>query len=112
MTRVATLPLQRMMVDAMQRSQQALAVSQQQLATGKRTPDLAGLGSGAVRDLSAHSLLAQQNGYQSVTKSLGTTLTFYDQNISSLETVGNDLKQGILMALGTSDGTGLQDTLQ
>jgi flagellar hook-associated protein 3 FlgL len=112
MTRVATLPLQHMMANAMQRSQQALAESQMQLSSRTRTPDLAHLGTGAVRDLSAHSMLAQQDSYGAVAKSLGTTLSFYDQNISSLETVGNDLKQSLLVAIGTNDGTGLKESLQ
>ena len=62
MTRVATIPLQRTLSGAIQRSQQALSASQLQLNTGKKAHDYAGLGTDAVRVLSARAMLAQRTG--------------------------------------------------
>jgi len=112
MTRVATIPLQRTLSGAIQRSQAALATTQQQLATGKKAPDLASLGTEAVRTLSARSLVAQQSAHADVAKRLGTTLSLYDAHISSIETAGSDLVQALKTTLGTDQGAGLQDSIQ
>ncbi len=112
MTRVATIPLQRTMSDAIQRAQQKLAVTQTQLVTGKKATTLAQLGSEAVRNLSARSLVSAQNAHVGVATQLGTTLSFYDTNISGVETVATDLHQSILTSIGLGDGTGLQDTVE
>ena len=112
MTRVATIPLQRTMSDAIQRSQQKLAVTQTQLVTGKKATTLAQLGSEAVRNLSARSLVSAQKAHVGVATQLGTTLSFYDTNISGVETVATDLHQSILTTIGLGDGTGLQDTVE
>ena len=111
MTRVATIPLQRTMSDAIQRSQQRLAVTQSQLATGKKAPDLASLGTEAVRNLSAHSLLAKQEAHSAVAARLGTTLSLYDAQVTGLDTVAGDLRVSVIDALGTGNAAGLQEAV-
>lgn len=108
MSRVATIPLQRTLSDAIQRAQQKLALSQTQLATGKKAPDLASLGTEAVRNLSSRSLVAQQDAHVAVATRLGTTLALYDTNLSSIDTAVGDLRLGILEAIGTGRSAGLQ----
>jgi flagellar hook-associated protein 3 FlgL len=111
MTRVATVPLQRSLSDAIQRSQQKLAATQLQLDTGKKANSFAALGTQAVRNLSAHSLVAQADAHSAVANQVGTTLSLYDTNITGLDTMGSDLKQQLLTAVGTGDSPGLQDTI-
>lgn len=111
MTRVATVPLQHTLSDAIQRSQQKLAAAQIQLNTQKKAPDYASLGTQAVRNLSAHSLVAREDAHSAVAGQVGTTLLQYDANISELDTLGGELSQHILEAIGTGDSPGLQDTI-
>ena len=111
MNRVASVSLQHSMADAIQRSQQKLAASELQLATGKKSPDLAGLGATLVPDLSAHSLAAQQKAYVTVTKGLATTLALYDANISNVDTVGSSLLATLTDAVGSKGGAGLGDAI-
>ena len=66
MTRVATVPIQRNLSDAIQRNQQKLASSQIQIATGKKVTDYAGLGTEAVRTLSARTLIARHEAHADV----------------------------------------------
>ncbi len=111
MTRVATIPLQRTMSSAIQRSQAALAVTQQRLSTGKKAADFADLGTETVRNLSAHSLLARQDAQSSVAKRVGTTLSIYQGHLEGIEKSASDLKLDILNAVGTGDAAGLQEAI-
>jgi flagellar hook-associated protein 3 FlgL len=112
MTRVATIPLQRTMSDAIQRSQEKLAITQQRLSTGKRAADFADLGTETVRNLSAHSLLTRQNAQSTVAKRVGTTLTIYQEHLEGIEAATGDLKQQILTAVGTGKAAGLQEAIE
>lgn len=109
MSRVATIPLQRTMSAAIQHAQQLLAATQQQLATGKKAADYASLGTEAVRNLSTHSLMAQQDAYVAVATRVGTTLSLNDANMSSIDTAASTLKQDLLTAIGTGRAAGLND---
>ncbi|AQR73635.1 flagellin [Sphingomonas sp. LM7] len=112
MTRVATIPLQRTMSSAIQRSQEALAITQQRLATGKKASDFADLGTETVRNLSAHSLLARQDAQSTVSKRVGTTLSLYQGHLEGMESAVGDLKNDILNAIGTGDAAGLQEAIE
>ena len=111
MTRVASIPMQRTLFDAIQRSQQQLTSTQLQLATGKKAQNYADLGTEAVRNLSAHSLLARQDAHGTVTKRLGTTLSVQDANISNIESSTETMRVEILKAIGTGQSAGLQETI-
>ncbi|MEG3144379.1 flagellin [Sphingomonas sp. RT2P30] len=111
MSRVATIPLQRTMSAAIQHAQQSLAKTQQQLSTGKKAADFAALGTEAVRNLSTHSLLAQQDAYVGVAGRIGTTLTLNDANMSAIDTAASALKQSLLTAVGTGRAPGLSDAI-
>lgn len=112
MTRVATIPLQRTLSGAIQRSQQNLGASQLQLTSGKKAHDYAGLGIDAVRTLSARSMLSQQQSYQSVASRVGTTLSLYDANITQIDNSLLNLRKELLTALGTGDSPGMQDLIE
>lgn len=112
MTRVATIPLQRTMSSAIQRSQEALAITQQRLSTGKKAADFADLGTETVRNLSAHSLLARQDAQSTVSKRVGTTLSLYQGHLEGIESAVGDLKNDILNAIGTGDAAGLQEAIE
>lgn len=112
MTRVATIPLQRTLSNAIQRSQQNVATSQLQLTNGKKATDYAGLGIDAVRTLSARSMLAQQHSYQAVASRVGTTLSLYDANITQIDTSLSSLRKQMMEALGTGNSPGLQSMVE
>lgn len=111
MNRVASIPLQHTLSGAIQRSQSQLAVTQAQLSTGKKAPDLASLGTETVRNLSARTLLAKQEAHAAVSNRIGTTLSLYDTNITGLDTLGSDLRLGVLSAIGTGKAVGLEDSV-
>jgi flagellar hook-associated protein 3 FlgL len=112
MTRVATIPLQRTMSDAIQRAQEKLALTQTQLSTGKKASTFADLGTESVRNLSAHSLLARQEAQSTVSKRVGTTLTLYQANMEGMESATSDLRTSLMNAVGTGDAAGLQEAIQ
>lgn len=111
MTRVATIPLQRSLSVAIQRSQSKLAITQTELSTGKKVANFADLGTEAVRNLSTHSLLARQDAESAVAKRVSTTLSLYDANLGGIETAADDLRQSILTAVGTQEAGGLQSAI-
>lgn len=112
MNRVATIPLQRTMADAIQRAQQKLAVTQQALSSGKKARDYAGLGTEAVRTISAHSMLAKQEAQSLASKHVTTTLAIYDAHITGIDTTMGDLRTQIVTSIGTDLSSGLQDMIQ
>lgn len=112
MTRVATIPLQRTMADAIQRSQEKLAVTQTQLSTGKKANTFADLGTEAVRNLSAHSMLSRQEAQSTVSKRVGTTLSLYQANLEGIDKATTDLRSSLMNAVGTGDTAGLQEAIQ
>lgn len=112
MTRIATIPQQRLTADAIQRNQERLAVTQAQLASGRKANDLAALGTDAVRTLTTHSMLARSEAQSGVARQLGTTLALYDTAISGVDTLGTNLQQSLLTAQGTGETASLQDTIE
>ena len=112
MNRVATIPLQRTMADAIQHAQQKLSVTQTALSTGKKAQDYAGLGTEAVRTISAQSLLSRQEAQASVSKHVGTTLGIYDTHITGLDNAIGDLRTQMVTAIGNDSSGGLQDMIQ
>jgi flagellar hook-associated protein 3 FlgL len=112
MTRVASIPMQRTLFDAIQRSQQKLSAAQLQLATGKKAGDYADLGTESVRTLSAHSLLARQKAQGTVANRLGTTLSIQDANVSSVDSAAESMRVEVLRAIGTGDSAGLQEAIE
>ena len=109
--RVATIPLQQTSALSIQRAQQKLSVTQAQLSTGKKAPDLAALGSEAVRTLSAHTLLAKQEAHAETATRLGTTLTLYETSITAIENGSMDLGTRLATAVGTGESAGLGEAI-
>lgn len=108
MTRIATIPLQNSMAVAIQRAQEGLARTQQQIATGKKAQDYADLGSAAPRVLSARSMLARQQAQSSVGAQVGTTLSIYDASLTAIDDAVSGLRTQMMTAIGTGQTTGLQ----
>lgn len=109
--RVATIPLQQTTALSMQRAQQKLTATQAQLSTGKKAPDLAALGSEAVRTLSAHTLLAKQEAHAQNATRLGTTLSLYETSITAVENGSMELGQRLATAVGTGESAGLGEAI-
>ena len=112
MNRVATASLHSTMSASIQRNQGLLQNLQQQLSTGKVASDLAGLGSKAVRNLSAHSFVSAHEAQVAASKQVGEVLSLYELNISEIEAIGETLRQDILTIIGNEDGSGLQETTE
>jgi len=112
MIRFATVPFQRTLQGGINQAQAKLADTQLALNSGKKAQDLAGLGSGAVRTLTARSMLAREEAQSANAKLLGTTLSLYDTNITAVDTLGTELRQKLLTALGTGDGASLQGAIE
>lgn len=112
MTRVATIPLQRTLANAIQRSQEKLAITQTRLSTGKKAADFADLGTETVRNLSAHSLLSKQKAEAVVAKRVGTSLSLYQGHLSGIQTASEDLRTEILTVIGTGRAAGLQEAIE
>ncbi len=112
MTRVATIPLQRTMASAISTAQEKLAITQKQLSTGKKATDFASLGTEAVRNLSAHTLLEQQKAQSNVSKRVGTTMSLYQGHIEGVQTANTELRKQILSAIGTGQSAGLQQAME
>jgi flagellar hook-associated protein 3 FlgL len=112
MTRIATIPLQRSMADAMQKSQAKLAQTQLNLASGKKALDYASLGTETVRNLSAHSMVSREEAHADVTSRVGLTLQLNDTYINEMDDSLAGLHNEILEAIGTEQSKGLQDAIQ
>lgn len=112
MTRIATIPMQRNLFEAISRAQGKLADSQLQLATNRKVKDYAGLGSEGIRNLSAHQMVAREKAHGAVTNRLQTTLAIYDSSISGIEDAADSLRTSILKAIGTGDSAGLQGAIE
>lgn len=110
--RVATVPFQQTMRTAMQAAQQQLTITQQRIATNKKANTYAELGTDAVRNLSTHSLLANQQAQAKTARELETTLSLYDANIGAVDTMAQDLRTSILGAIGNGKSGGLQQTVE
>ncbi len=109
--RVATIPLQQTTANAIKRAQEKLAATQAQLSTGKKAPDLAALGSQAVRTLSAHTLLAKQDAHATNAVRLGTTLSLYDTALTGIDNNTTELGNRLLQAIGTGESAGLDEAI-
>jgi flagellar hook-associated protein 3 FlgL len=112
MNRVATIPMQHNLSSAIQRSQQKLAETQLQLATGKKARDYAALGPETVRHLSARTLLTKHEAHSTVAKTVSTTLSLYDANMGGIDTAASDLRKSMLTATGTGQSAGLQEAIE
>lgn len=110
--RIATVAFQQTLANGIQKAQSKLGDTQLALNSGKQAKDLAGLGSLAVATLSARSLQSKQDAQASSAKQLGTTLSLYDANITSIDDGSIELRQQLLTALGTGQSSGLQGTIE
>lgn len=110
--RIATIPFQQTLANGIQQAQSKLAATQISLNSGKKSKDLAGLGSQAVATLSARSLLSRQDAQAASAKQLGVTLSLYDANITSIDDSSIDLHQQLLTALGTGQAANLQGAIE
>jgi flagellar hook-associated protein 3 FlgL len=110
--RIASIPLQRTMSEAMQKAQQKLAKTQISLATGKKATDYASLGTETVRNLSAHTLVTTEEAHSAIATRVGTTLELNNTYLSAMDDSAAGLKNDILAAIGTGQADGLQEAIQ
>jgi flagellar hook-associated protein 3 FlgL len=101
MNRIASIPLQRTMSQAIQKSQQKLAKTQISLATGKKAHDYAALGTQTIRNLSAHSLVTQEEAHGAVSSRVGTTLQLNDTYLNQIDDSLAGLHTEIMTAIRT-----------
>lgn len=111
MTRIATIPLQQAQTAGMARATEKLNDVLNQLSSGKKSNDLAGLGNDAVRSLSTRNMLARQQAQGKAASQLGTTLSLYAANIGAIDDTMSSLRTELLKAAGNADGTGIQGAI-
>lgn len=99
-------------MDALNRTQEKLSISQMQLATGKKARSYAALGDNAVRSISARSMIARNEAYSQTARRVGTTLSLYDTNMSAIEAKAGDLRQRVLDAIAIGNAAGLQQEIE
>lgn len=112
MNRVATLPVQYTMTNAIQGTQSKLATSLEQLQTGKKANDYKELGLDTTRVLSARSMLARQAAQDSVSSQVGTQLEYYNTSLTAMEKDATDLRKSLTEAIGSGDASGLQSGVE
>ncbi len=112
MTRVATLPLQNTLANAMRRAQESLADANTQLDTQKKVQDYASLGSDTGPVLSASSMLAQLQAQSTVTKRVDTTLGFYNVSLGAIDDSVSNLRTTLLKAIGTGDSPDIGSAIE
>lgn len=112
MNRVASIPLQRTMSGAIQKAQQKLAVTQLQLASGKKALDYASLGTEAVRNLSARGLVSRHEAHAATATRVGTTLELNNAHLTAIDDAMASLRTDILTAIGTGKASGLQEAIE
>ncbi len=112
MDRIATIPLQRIMTDGIQRSQARLGEAQEDLATGRRVHTYSDLGADAVRSISAHSMLSRHKAEMQVSKHVETTLGLYDTHLTNMDNQLTEMRTQMMTAIGNEDGTGLQEAFE
>jgi flagellar hook-associated protein 3 FlgL len=112
MTRVATLPLQNTLANAMQRNQQSLADSNMQLNSTFKVQDYAGLGDKTASVMSAKTMLAQQQAQSAVADRVNTTLGLYQNSLGAIDDSVSALKTKLLNAIGTGDSPDLGSAIQ
>lgn len=112
MSRIATVPLQNILSGSIQRSQQKLAVSQAQLASGKKATDVSDLGIDAVRTLSSRALMSRQNAYVMASDRVSATMTLYNTHLSGIESSSEDLRRSLLEVIGTGRSAGIQEQIE
>lgn len=110
--RVASMPMQRNLFDSIALSQRKIAETQKQMATGKKAPDHAALGTQATHNLSARSLLARHEAHQSAGSRVGNTLALMDAEIGGMAEAVGKLRDGVLEAVGTGRALGLQQAAE
>lgn len=112
MNRIATIPLQTTMSDAIRNTQGKLANLQRQLSTGKKAHDLASLGGETARNLSARSLVSRQEAQLGAAQRVETSMKLYDSHLTQMDDVTTKLRNDILHAIGTGQADGLQEGLE
>jgi flagellar hook-associated protein 3 FlgL len=104
-TRVATFSNQQQLISQLMVNQSRLDATQQQVSTGKRSPDYQGLGADAEALLSAKSSLATTEQYLSDAKRMQNVTDQHASAIEQQRKVGNDLLSDLNSATIGRTGT-------
>ncbi len=110
--RVASNAQAQILLAQITRAGNAMNASQQQVASGKVSPDYAGIGGKTSALEAARASAARAASYQSSTKSALAQVDLQDTQLSQLSKVAQQLQQAMLTASGNSDATGLMDTVR
>lgn len=112
MNRVATGPVQFVMMNGMSRVQQKLADTLEQQATEKKASDYGALGIDTARLLSAKSMLARQEAQNSVGSNVQTALEFNNTALESVDKGMESLRKALLEVIGSGQGDGIQTMIE
>lgn len=108
--RVATNSSSQYMLSQIMRANNALDLSQAQVASGKVSTDYAGIGDKTAALEAARSAADRAKAYQSSTQLALTQTDLQDTQLTNLAGLASQLQKALMSAAGNSDGTNLIET--
>ncbi|MEX6723065.1 flagellin [Parapedomonas caeni] len=112
MTRVASFSQNQALLSSVLKSQTDLFKAQQQVNTGKKSQDYAGIASDTSTLVSAKALKAQTDSFIKTGTYLNQTLSTLDLQIGAFIDSSRSLRQSVLEVVATGDAQGFQQTLE
>lgn len=108
-SRVSTFGQSQLLLQQLLRQQEALAVTQRQVSTGKIASDFKGLADDANALASAKAVESRTEGYLSGNKQLDQRMQIYNSALGELGDLAETLRQDMIQAVGLNSGKGFID---
>jgi flagellar hook-associated protein 3 FlgL len=107
MSRIGSFAQNQALLGGLARQQLDLAQSQTQVQTGKKSHDLQGLAKEATTLVSARSLKARYDSYETTARTLGLKLTAVDAQMEQMVEAARSLRESVFQAVSNNSGIGL-----
>ena len=111
MTRISTYAQYQVLLGHMTRTQNDLLDMQQQVSSGKRSPDFKGYGAEANALLAARSMGGRMESYLSANNELSMQLDLQNNALGEIASIADDLRVDLIQAVDLNSGTGLAEKL-
>jgi flagellar hook-associated protein 3 FlgL len=112
MTRISTFTQQSAVLDQTMRRQSTVAISQNQVSTGKKADSYSGYGAEVSALISARALKSRTDAYGNTVSRLGSRLEQVDIHVGAVGDVAKTLKQSILDGLALENGASFDVSLE
>ena len=111
MTRVSSFGQQQLLINSLMQNQERVFERQQQLATGKRTDEYAGLGGDTGTVLGSKSFLSRVETYRTTISTVRGKLDANDVQIGGMLNAAETLKDNVLSAIANNQAEGFSEIL-